>query len=94
MREIGGPNVSARAYEARTRLRARINAMGARKNATPQPAPIGREGVGDTETVKHHAKNTGLYVLILASRHPKREEFWSKISTQEPSGQRRLALDG
>ena len=55
---------------------------------------LGYVYVGDTETVKHHAKNTSLYVLILASRHRRGEEFWAKITTQEPSGQRRLALDG
>jgi three-Cys-motif partner protein len=54
---------------------------------------LGYVYVGDTETVKHHGKNTALYVLILASRHPKGEEFWAKVTTQEPSGQRRLALD-
>jgi three-Cys-motif partner protein len=54
---------------------------------------LGYVYVGDTETVKHHAKNTALYLLILASRHPRGEQFWAKVTTHEPSGQVRLALD-
>ena len=56
-------------------------------------AKLGFQYVGDTRTVKHPAKNSSLYLLILASRHARGRDFWAKVTDQEPSGQHLLALN-
>jgi three-Cys-motif partner protein len=49
---------------------------------------IGYQFVGDTRSIKHG--NRLLYHLIFASRDPRGEDFWNKIATITPTGQRRL----
>jgi hypothetical protein len=71
-----------------------MKAGGGEDAATARGHRSGTNAAHRRPCAKHHAKNTSLYVLILASRHPKGEEFWAKVTTQEPSGQRRLALEG
>ena len=51
---------------------------------------IGYKYVGDERVVKDRKRNAAYYILVFASKHPKGEEFWTKITKDEPSGQRGL----
>jgi hypothetical protein len=49
---------------------------------------IGYKYVGDERVAKDRKRNAAYYILIFASKHPKSEEFWTKIARDEPRRQR------
>lgn len=52
---------------------------------------LGYGTVEDRETeVRTDETNLLLYFMVLASRHPRGEDFWRKATEIGPSGQRRL----
>ncbi len=51
---------------------------------------IGYTYVGDERVIRNRVTNSPYYMLIFASKHPRGEEFWSKVTREEPSGQRAL----
>jgi hypothetical protein len=45
----------------------------------------------DTDlTIRNRRKNQRLYVLILASKHPRGDEFWRKATHRDSVGQESL----
>jgi three-Cys-motif partner protein len=52
---------------------------------------VGYETVQNREiAVRSDQNNLLLYFIVLASRHPRGQDFWSKITQIGPSGQRHL----
>jgi three-Cys-motif partner protein len=53
-------------------------------------AGLGYKCVGDERVIKNRKMNASYYILVFASRHERGEDFWAKISKNEPSGQTSL----
>lgn len=51
---------------------------------------LGYKYVGDERVIKNRKRNAAYYILVFASRHERGEEFWGKISRNEPTGQTSL----
>lgn len=51
---------------------------------------LGYKFVGDSRTIRHRHLRVPFYVLVFASKHERGEEFWNRISQDEPTGQRSL----
>jgi hypothetical protein len=47
----------------------------------------------DEVVIKESRTNVPLYYLLFASKHPRGKDFWKKISSRSPSGQKSFEFD-